>query len=240
MLVLPPTDPLTLKLAAAVKTGDVATLQELLDGRPELANARLEGPRGRQRTPLQLVTDWPGYFPNGPEVARLLLARGGDPNDPGDAQGEWRETPLHWAASSDDVEVAEVLIDGGADVEAPQGSIGTPLANAVGYACWNVARLLVARGARADLLWVAAGVGLTARVRELLDGATAEQVSQALYHACSGGHRRTAELLLASGADVTYSPQYANGSTPLQAAESRGTGREALITWLRENRAASS
>jgi len=32
---------------------------------------------------------------------------------------------LHWAASSDDADVAEALIDGGADVEAPGGSIGT-------------------------------------------------------------------------------------------------------------------
>jgi hypothetical protein len=238
MLVLPPTDPLTLQLATAVKTGNLATLADLLDGRPELANARLEGPRGGQRTPLQLVTDWPGYFPNGPEVARLLLSRGADPNDAGNPTGDWRETPLHWVASNDDAEVAEVLIDGGADLEAPRGSIGTPLANAVGYACWNVARLLVSRGARADLLWVAAGVGLSTRVRELLPGATPEQVSQAFYHACSGGYRRTAELLLAAGADPNYSPEYTNGSTARQAAESRGTGREALITWLDEKASA--
>jgi uncharacterized protein len=42
------------------------------------------------------------------------------------------QVPLHWAASSDDVDVAEVLIDAGADIEAPDGSIGTPLDNAVG------------------------------------------------------------------------------------------------------------
>ena len=102
-----------------------------------------------------------------------------------------------------------------------------------------MARLLVARGARADLLWVAAGVGLTARVGELFEGAAPEQVSQAFYHACAGGHRRTAELLLTSGADLNYSPDYANGSTPLAIAQSAGTGREALITWLREKGAIS-
>jgi hypothetical protein len=31
--------------------------------------------------------------------------------------------------------VASALIDGGASVEAPDGSIGTPLDNAIGYAC---------------------------------------------------------------------------------------------------------
>ena len=58
------------------------------------------------------------------------------------------ETPLHYAASNDDVDVARVLFDFGADVEREGGSIGTPLANAIGYGCWSVASLLVARGAR--------------------------------------------------------------------------------------------
>jgi ankyrin repeat protein len=96
---------------------------------------------------LHVVTDWLGYFPNGPQVVRVQIEAGADPDarpSPGD------ETPLHWAVSSDDVDVAEALIDGGADVDTPRGSIGTPLANAVGDGCWHVARLLVARGAGVD------------------------------------------------------------------------------------------
>jgi hypothetical protein len=46
-----------------------------------------------------------------------------------------------------------VLIDAGADVNADGGSIGTVLDNAVGYGCWNVARLLLQRGARVDKPW---------------------------------------------------------------------------------------
>ena len=65
------------------------------------------------------------------EVSEAIAA-GADPGDRGQARSE---TPLHWAASSDDAEVAEALIDAGADVHGPQGSIGTPLANAIGYAC---------------------------------------------------------------------------------------------------------
>jgi len=42
--------------------------------------------------------------------------------------------------------VAEALISGGAALDVPGGSIGTPLENAVGYGCWHVARLLVAPG----------------------------------------------------------------------------------------------
>lgn len=71
------------------------------------------------------------------------------------SDGENGETPLHWAASSDDVHVAVALIDGGADIEPPGGggSIDSPpLAKAVGYGCWHVARLLVARGARIGTL----------------------------------------------------------------------------------------
>jgi hypothetical protein len=64
--------------------------------------------------------------------------RAARPDRLGDAVASGRltgsETPLHYAASSDDLEVAEALIDGGADLEVPGGSIGTPLDNAVGYA----------------------------------------------------------------------------------------------------------
>jgi len=232
MLVLTAADPVARPLVEAIRGGDVGRLRGLLDQRPELATARLRGDDGAERTPLHIVTDWPGYFPNGPAVAALLLERGADPNATLEG-GSVAETPLHWTASSDDVEVAEVLIDGGAEVEAPGGSIGTPLGNAVGYACWRVARLLVARGARVDALWHAAGLGLSARVRALLPAASPAEVSQAFYHACAGGHRRTAELVLSAGADLNFVPEYA-GSTPPEAASGHGTGREALLRWLRE------
>jgi uncharacterized protein len=73
--------------------------------KPELASARQATGSSGLRTPLHVVTDWPGYYPNGPEVVRLLIAAGADPNATiGDPPSE---TPLHWAASTDDVEVAE-------------------------------------------------------------------------------------------------------------------------------------
>jgi hypothetical protein len=56
----------------------------------------------------------------------------------------------------------------GADINAADGLIGTPLANAVGYACWDVARLVVARGADADQPWIAASPGLLDRLAQLL------------------------------------------------------------------------
>ena len=100
----------------------------------------------------------------------MLIAAGADPNATiGDPPSE---TPLHWAASTDDVEVAEALIDGGADLETPGASIagGPPLDNAVGYGCWHVARLLVRRGARVDRLWHAAALGDLTRLDQLTTG----------------------------------------------------------------------
>jgi uncharacterized protein len=218
-------------VAAAIHSGDVERLRRLIDTRPDLVRRHSHG-----RSMLHVVADWPGYFRNGPQIVRLLVAAGADPNFrlPGD------ETPLHWAASSDDVDVAEALIDAGADIEAPGGSIGTPLDNAIGYGCWHVARLLVQRGVRVDKLWHAAALGLMDRLEELFaEGAGAgggngsDEINQAFWQACHGGQRRAAEFLLRHGADINAVQPYAHG-TPLDVAGSIDTRRSTLVDWLRE------
>lgn len=225
------------ELAFAIHTGDVDALSRLLSASPALARGPLDGPF-KTRTALHVVCDWPGYFPNGPEIVRLLIAAGADPNYR-DAEPR-SETPLHWAASSDDADVAAALIDGGADIEVPNGSIGTPLDNAIGYACWHVARLLVAHGARVDKLWHAGALGLLHRLEELLAAnPTADDISEGFWHACAGGQRRAAERLLAAGADLNWEPDYAHG-TPLDAAGGLGTRQENVITWLKEKGARSA
>jgi len=233
-------DPLAIAGATAIRTGDLATLERLLAENPELANVQIEGRSGGYRTPLHVVADWPGYFPNGPAVVRLLLANGADANGGSEGFGR-QEAPLHWAASNDDVDVAEALIDGGADIEALGGSIagGTPLDNAVGYGCWRVARLLVQRGARVDKLWQAAALGMLGRTKDLLRGASPEEINNAFWQACAGGQRRVAELLLAHGADLNWVPDYAKG-TPLDQAHSIDTGRAALVSLLQERGAHSA
>jgi ankyrin repeat protein len=140
--------------------------------------------------------------------------------------------------------VADALIAGGADLEAPGASIagGTPLDDAVGYGCWRVARLLVERGARVDKLWHAAGLGMIPRVEAYFAGPTQPtptEVNDAFWQACHGGQRRAAEYLLARGADLDWTPAYAK-QTPLEIAARLDTGRQALVGWLRHQGAGSA
>jgi ankyrin repeat protein len=234
-------DPRATELLRAVRGGDTDTIRRLLSADPRLAQTRLADRKGGFRTPLHLVADWPGYFPNGPQIVDLLIRAGADPS----ARHLVRcgETPLHWAASSDDVDVAAALIDGGADIEVPGGSIGTPLANAVGYGCWHVARLLVARGARIGSLWQAAGLGNRAAVDEFLAAdqpPTSSDIDEAFWQACHGGQRRMAEYLLGRGADINASPGYAHGQPARAIAGAADTRREILSEWLSDQGAAGA
>jgi uncharacterized protein len=234
-------DPVAVELLLAIRGGDIATVELLLVLHPGLERARVAGRKGGWRTPLHMVADWPGFFPNGPHIVRVLAAAGADPNDRGPEPRS--ETPLHWAASSDDAEVAEALIDAGADIHGPQGSIGTPLANAIGYACWQVARLLVARGARVEELWQAAALGDRGMLTELLNASpppTPEEINEAFWHACRGGHLRIAATLFDRGAGIDFSPEYAGGQTPVQTVTDAGTRHQAMLTWLRDHGAAES
>ncbi len=73
------TDNEFIEVVAAIHAGDVPTLQRLLADNPSLAAMRLGG-IAKGRTPLHVVTDWPGYFPNGPQIVRILIEAGADPN----------------------------------------------------------------------------------------------------------------------------------------------------------------
>ena len=230
-----PDSPLAAPMAAtvtAVKTGNLDALAALLSAYPTLAHLR----SADGRTLLHHAADWPGHFPNGAAVVAVLIAAGGDPNAPG--LGRFPETPLHWAASSDDVAVLDALLDGGADIEVTGASIagGTPLDDAVGYGQWRAARRLVERGAWVDKLWHAAALGMMARVEEHFAGSTkpaADAVNDAFWQACHGGQLRAAEYLLVRGADLNWVPSWTK-ETPLQIAECAGAAD--LVDWLRERR----
>lgn len=138
--------------------------------------------------------------------------------------------------------MAVVLVDAGARLDTPGGSIGTPLGNAIGYACWHVARLLVASGAAVESLWHAAALGRLDLLDELLAAGPVAQAElhQAFWQACRGGQRRAAEHLLRAGADINARPDYAADKTALDMATAPGTRRDLLATWLRQRQASGA
>ena len=124
----------------AVRSGDVAVLVQVLAEQPALVPGPVPGHGGR--TLLHVATDWPGHLPNVADTIGALVAAGADV----DARftGEHAETPLHWAASSDDVEAVTALLDAGADIDAVGAvSAGTPLNDATASrsglppGCWS-------------------------------------------------------------------------------------------------------
>ncbi|HYN68308.1 MAG TPA: ankyrin repeat domain-containing protein [Ornithinibacter sp.] len=220
----------------AVRSGDLAALALLLSGDPELASARTPAHGGR--TLLHVATDWPGHHPNVTQTIAALVASGADVDAP--FAGEHPETPLHWAASSDDTEAVAALLDAGADIDAPGAVIGggTPLSDATAFGQWRAAALLVDRGATVSA-WDAAALGLTGRVVALLAArphdAVGPDLDGLLWAACHGGHLDTATHLLGAGADVNWLGW--DGLTPLDAAE-RAHATD-LAAWLRDRGALS-
>ena len=202
----------------------------MLADNPGLVNARI-GDESASRTLLHAATDWPGHFPNNPATVALLLKSGADVN--ARFSGPHTETPLHWAASSDDVEVLDVLLDAGADLEADGAVIanGTPLADAVAFGQWQAARRLVERGAEANL-WQAAALGLMDRVAGYFgDGRlpTADDITAAFWCACHGGQREAAAFLLEHEAEPNWIGF--DGLTALDAA--LRSGAVEVVDWLR-------
>ncbi len=214
-------------IGEVIRRGDLAGLNLLLSAEPALVRVRPDG----ERTLLHLATDWPGHFPRVRETISALIARGADVNARFEGRGH-SETPLHWAASSDDLDALHALLDHGADLEAPGAVIGggTPLADAVAFAQWHAARALIERGAQSTM-WQAAALGLVDRVRECLSNdpaPTPADITNAFWCACHGGQLETATLLLGSGADLNWIGY--DGLTPLGAAVRNGN--ESSIGWL--------
>lgn len=199
-------EPVAVAAVKAIQTGDTAALRHLLAEHPYLATVRLGDARGLSRTLLHVATDWPGHFPNGPATVAALVEAGADVN--ARFIGPHTETPLHWAASCNDVAVLDALLDAGADIEAPGAVIGggTPLADARGFGQWQAAYRLVDRGARTRLQ-DAATLGLMDRVMAFFEATpppTPDEITHAFWGACHGGQRPAAEFMLARGADVNW------------------------------------
>lgn len=220
-MVLAGDDSLAVAATEAVQRGDVESLLSLLRDHPGLAGAEIgdEGDGGMRRSLLHAATDWPGHYPNNVAVVKVLIEHGADVN--ARFAGPHTETPLHWAASSDDVGVLDALLDAGADIEATGAVIagGTPIADATAFGQWNAARRLVERGARTNL-YESGVMGLIDRIEALLSGPTPQgpdHITSAFWGACAGGQLAAAKLLAEHGADTNWVSSW-DGLTPLQAA----------------------
>ncbi|MFF3643070.1 ankyrin repeat domain-containing protein [Streptomyces sp. NPDC002564] len=246
MTVLDAGDPLAVAVTGAIRSGDVPALRELLAAHPGLAGTgiRRTGEAAGTRSLLHVATDWPGHLPAGPEVIAALVAAGADP----DARfvGVHGETPLHWAASNDDVAALDALVAAGADIEATGAVIagGTPLADARGFGQWRAARRLLEHGARTTLQ-DAATLGLLDRVVALVEGdgqdadaaderdgrwPAADDITSAFWGACHGGQTAAARYLLARGAELDWVGY--DDMTPLDIAVA--SGADEVAEWLRE------
>ena len=227
-------DPRVLEFATALRRGDVAGLRTLLAVDPGLATSSINS-----RTPLHLFADAPGHRPDPAGVVAALAAAGA--NLDAHAVGMWHhETALHWAASNDDVELIDALLDAGADIEHPGSSIsgGPPAESALGYAQYKALRKLYERGAAMNLSRAAA-LGLMPLVTELAaatpppDG---EELAIAFWNACRAGQLETARYLVGRGADINWRAPW-SGETPLDAARDRR--ERAVVAWLAESGATS-
>ena len=141
---------------------------------------------------------------------------------------EYDKTGLHLAAETDQVEIAQLLIDAGADLEALTSWGATPLDWAAAMGSTRVGDLLLARGATGLTLIVAAGLGKLDTVKSMIasdcdvsahrrrgapeapddhwpsDSAhiRGDVLSDALFAAARNGHTEVVEYLLAHGAHV--------------------------------------
>ncbi len=143
-------------------------------------------------------------------VVRLLLEKG----VPVDATYEKAKfTPLMYAAAAGRLEVASLLLDAGAKVDAGTIQGWTALMDATRKGHANVARLLIERGADVNAV---AGAGERG-------GGT----STALHVAAQKGHLGVARMLLDHGAQIDA--QLTDGRTPLMEAISNGRTETARL-----------
>jgi uncharacterized protein len=144
------------------------------------------------------------------------------------AADEYDKTGLHLAAETDQVEIAQLLIDAGADIEALTSWGATPLDWAAAMGSTRVGDLLLERGANGLSLIVAAGLGKLDTVKSMIASGVdvsahrrrgapqapddhwpadsahirGDVLSDAVFAAARNGHTDLVEYLLDHGAHV--------------------------------------
>ncbi|MEZ5287333.1 MAG: hypothetical protein R2712_21525 [Vicinamibacterales bacterium] len=212
------------RAADAVVGGDVAALQGMLRGAPELARARstrrhhaallhyvaANGVEDvRQRTP-----------PTAVEVARVLLDAGADVDAFADAYGG-RCTTLGLLVSSRppadaglQTSIAELLVERGASLDGRGSAWASALGTALAFGYADTARMLVRHGAPVETLAIAAGLGRVDDVARLLPTAAGDARRAALALAAQHGHVEVVAPCSTRAGSPTPSILRATTSTP--------------------------
>ncbi len=181
----------TTMLHAAALEGNVEEVLGILGG----GDVSVSAPDGKGRTALFLAAK-SGHL----SLARALLDAGACPR--GDDANEWMWRPLHHAADKGFVEVAALLLERGAGLEAATRSGGwTPLHLAARENRPEMVGFLLARGARLE-------------AQAVLDWTP-------LHFAARNGSAEAARVLLLGGADVAAHTG-AGGDMPLHLAVRNG------------------
>ncbi len=149
----------------ALECGDVEVFEALLRANPRLATER--GTNGNTLLNLAVsLAGKPGWR-GGLSAIEALLAAGADVNDANDRGS----TPLHQAAYGNQVEVAGLLLESGAAVDAEaHGAGGTPLITALFWGHREMADLLARYGVAPHNLRAAAGLGNSELVEACFNG----------------------------------------------------------------------
>jgi ankyrin repeat protein len=205
-------DPLFEAAADAIVDGDAPALRSLLTGHPELARARSS--YAHHATLLQHVTangieaarQWQSP-PNAVEIARLLIEAGSEVDATCDAYGGSTAMGLlvssgHPAEAGVQVALIDALLDAGAAVDGVATIQGTPIETALLFGYPAAAEALARRGARADDVLVAAGLGRVELVADLAQRPGA-RLDLAFRIASALGHTEAALAVLDHGADPT-------------------------------------
>ena len=144
----------------------------------------------------------------------------------------WGKAPLLWAAKHGQSDIAELLLNNGADINARGGFYGNALQVASSGGHETVVKLLLDRGAKlnmqdesCNMLQTAAATGHELIVKALLSkfvnvNAQGGFYGNALQAASAEGHELLVQLLLDNGADVNAEGGFYGNS--VQAASARG------------------
>lgn len=254
--------------ADAIQWGETDVLRGLLDADPALVSARSPFPHEAMllhhvaangiEVERQLQSP-----PNAPEIMRLLLERGAEPDAVCRTYGGGANqttlyllvSSVHPATAGVQAQLVDELCRGGAAVNGPDDD-GTPLWTAISFGYSDAAEALVRAGARVDNLVLDAALGHLDAVRGSVgpDGAlrpgaaralragadgpelpAAHTLEFALIQAAGHGRRTVVEFLLDLRPDLTVTEPFF-GATARGAARHQGHAEIAALIDARMSR----